>query len=31
MHEGEFFTLALVPTPEGFPTGTNGTFAFGIR
>jgi hypothetical protein len=30
-HEGEFFTLALVPTPEGFPPGTNGAYAFGSQ
>jgi hypothetical protein len=28
-HEGEFFTLALVTTPEGLPMGTNGIYASG--
>lgn len=26
-HDGEFFMLALVPTPEGFPGGPRGAFA----
>lgn len=26
-HEGEFFTMALVPTAEGFPMGTNRAYA----
>lgn len=26
-HDGEFFTLALVPVPEGFPSARNGELA----